>query len=315
MAAFQCTCSAVIYWLRFTANNHTDSVSDTMDKQLLLTIQQQCNVAGVRLPWDAIGSEMGQYVTEGAVIQHLAKLRCRMVEQGVRVPPPLRRGGAGRGLSTGGPTAVVTPSSIYRAKRNRQAKSTSSPGTARGNEEDDEEDFDVDKASDPDEDFIATRVKRVKEEQGKKNAGKKFKDDDSSDEDIKAKITLAKKNAKRNIKNEHSSDEEYTKLKSMLGKNVKTKVGVSRWGRYGRKPARAAARRGAVKGEDSSESEEGSDGEKDVKTPESDRRVAAGASFLKIEKRYDNDSITETEAGSPTQEPLPIKKQVCTPGS
>lgn len=38
---------------------------------------------------------MGQNVSEGAIVQHLAKLRTRRVDVGKAVPPPLRRGGGG----------------------------------------------------------------------------------------------------------------------------------------------------------------------------------------------------------------------------
>src|SRR5271155_251207 len=48
---------------------------------------------------------MGQNFTEGAIVQHLAKLRRRMVEANVRVPPALRRG-----------AITMEPSSVYAPK-------------------------------------------------------------------------------------------------------------------------------------------------------------------------------------------------------
>ena len=41
------------------------------------------------IPWVLVVDEMVLNITAGAVIQHLAKFRTRMVEQGLSVPPPL----------------------------------------------------------------------------------------------------------------------------------------------------------------------------------------------------------------------------------
>ncbi|KAL8825483.1 MAG: hypothetical protein Q9170_007771 [Blastenia crenularia] len=67
--------------------------TDDMDKKLLLTIQWACNKKGVKIPWEIVGHEMADTITESAVVQHLAKLRHRMDEEGLPVPPPLTRGG------------------------------------------------------------------------------------------------------------------------------------------------------------------------------------------------------------------------------
>ncbi|KAL8778062.1 MAG: hypothetical protein Q9213_007581 [Squamulea squamosa] len=72
---------------------HEDGKGDELDKKLLLTIQWACNVKGVKIPWEIVANEMGATITAGAVIQHLAKFRTRMVEQGLDVPPALTRGG------------------------------------------------------------------------------------------------------------------------------------------------------------------------------------------------------------------------------
>ncbi|KAI1932379.1 hypothetical protein LOZ65_000673 [Ophidiomyces ophidiicola] len=69
--------------------------SDDLDRQLLLSIQSACNLAGIRIPWANVAELMGEKITEGAIVQHLAKLRHRLEGEGVTVPPPLRRGGAG----------------------------------------------------------------------------------------------------------------------------------------------------------------------------------------------------------------------------
>ncbi|KAM5456382.1 hypothetical protein MaudCBS49596_001405 [Microsporum audouinii] len=65
--------------------------NDELDKKLLLAIQSACNKHGVRVPWGEVANMMQNNITDGAIVQHLAKLRTRMVEAGMEVPPPLRR--------------------------------------------------------------------------------------------------------------------------------------------------------------------------------------------------------------------------------
>lgn len=128
-----------------------------MDKKLLLTIQSVCNADGVKIPWDKVGRIMGEQISDGAVIQHLAKVRQRMVRQGLSVPPPLRRGG-GTMISTG-----------YSAGSARVAATNPSGGLsypAQGKNEENEEEFDADKATDMDEEYGQPSAKRTK--RGKK---------------------------------------------------------------------------------------------------------------------------------------------------
>ena len=47
----------------------------------------------MKIPWDEIGAELGPSITEGAIVQHLAKLRTRLESEGVKVTPPMKRGG------------------------------------------------------------------------------------------------------------------------------------------------------------------------------------------------------------------------------
>ena len=94
-----------------------------MDKKLLLAMQYQCNFAGLAVPWNDIGTIMGEGITGGAVIQHLAKLRTRMVTQGLSVPPPLKRGGGGSRISTSSSSgskakAKTTPTKNENAQAN-----------------------------------------------------------------------------------------------------------------------------------------------------------------------------------------------------
>ena len=50
-----------------------------------------CNEKGIKLPWDEIAELLDPKATGGATVQHLAKLRVKLQEQGKSVPPPLRR--------------------------------------------------------------------------------------------------------------------------------------------------------------------------------------------------------------------------------
>lgn len=64
---------------------------EDLDTLLLLTIQSACNLTGVKVPWDKVAELMGPKFSEGAIVQHLSKVRLRRDAAGQRVPPPLRR--------------------------------------------------------------------------------------------------------------------------------------------------------------------------------------------------------------------------------
>ncbi|CAI7664359.1 unnamed protein product [Penicillium manginii] len=66
-----------------------------IDAHLLLAIQAACNTSSTKIPWDVVASTMGPKYTEGAIVQHLSKLRGRRVRDGKIVPPPLRRATGG----------------------------------------------------------------------------------------------------------------------------------------------------------------------------------------------------------------------------
>ncbi|KAJ5609277.1 hypothetical protein N7528_009844 [Penicillium herquei] len=59
---------------------------DDLDIQLLLTVQQSCNATGVKIPWALCAETMGTKFTEGAIIQHLSKLRTRREAENKPVP-------------------------------------------------------------------------------------------------------------------------------------------------------------------------------------------------------------------------------------
>ncbi|KAJ5401095.1 hypothetical protein N7465_011584 [Penicillium sp. CMV-2018d] len=65
------------------------------DIRLLLAIQYACNKLGVKIPWKEVAEAMGPKFTEGAIVQHLSKLRTKREEQDKPNPPPLKRAGNG----------------------------------------------------------------------------------------------------------------------------------------------------------------------------------------------------------------------------
>ncbi|MCJ1478302.1 hypothetical protein MMC13_006979 [Lambiella insularis] len=118
--------------------------TEDMDIQLLLIIQKVCNQKNIKIPWDEIGEQLGGTITGGAIIQHLAKLRLRRIDAGLAVPEPLKRGG---GLLPG-----ETPATSSRGTSKRQGNGEKGASQNISNE-DNEEEYDVDKASDPEASF------------------------------------------------------------------------------------------------------------------------------------------------------------------
>ncbi|KGO66593.1 hypothetical protein PITC_079650 [Penicillium italicum] len=65
------------------------------DIRLLLAIQYGCNKQSVKIPWKEVADAMGEKFTEGAIVQHLSKIRAKREEQDKPNPPPLKRAGNG----------------------------------------------------------------------------------------------------------------------------------------------------------------------------------------------------------------------------
>lgn len=86
--------------------------SDDLDKSLLLFITHTCTDMGIRIPYDEVARRMGSTFSEGAIIQHISKLRAKMAELNVApVPPPTKRG------------AVTTRPSVVYSQRPAQGSS------------------------------------------------------------------------------------------------------------------------------------------------------------------------------------------------
>ncbi|KAJ5343932.1 uncharacterized protein N7506_003756 [Penicillium brevicompactum] len=69
---------------------------DDHDIRLLLAIQHACLSAGVKIPWQDVAKTLGAKFTEGAITQHLAKVRTRRIAGHKWVPPLAKRGGKPR---------------------------------------------------------------------------------------------------------------------------------------------------------------------------------------------------------------------------
>ncbi|CAI7623351.1 unnamed protein product [Penicillium glandicola] len=81
------------------------------DIRLLLAIQYACNRTGVKIPWKEVAEAMGTKFTEGAIVQHLSKLRMKREEQDKEVPPPLKRAGNGSNKNGSANKRATPPSS------------------------------------------------------------------------------------------------------------------------------------------------------------------------------------------------------------
>ncbi|KIW99390.1 uncharacterized protein Z518_11378 [Rhinocladiella mackenziei CBS 650.93] len=84
--------------------------SDDLDKGVLLAVQYASAEAGIKLPWARVAELMGPRFTEGAIVQHLTKLRGIMAKNGIPVPPPLKRG-----------MVTKEPSKIYASANNKHS--------------------------------------------------------------------------------------------------------------------------------------------------------------------------------------------------
>lgn len=253
-----------------------------MDKKLLLAIQSVCNADGVKIPWDKVGKIMGDKISDGAVIQHLAKLRQRMVSQGLSVPPPLRRGG-GSLISTG----YSGGSSIMRSSNQNGGP----PAPAQRNNEDDEDEFDVDKATDMEEDYGQARSKRTK--RTKKN------------DDTAWKLSAQRKgNVKKEVKIEDSDEDEDMIVKVENGKKRKREVKQTGLGMGKGLPAQrnlepgTRARRSSI---DYAELNGGYDSNDEYGSGEGEEYVGAGAPYMKFAESEDDGEDLDEQSSPQSQ--------------
>lgn len=114
---------------------------ETLDQRALLAVQHVCSQEGIKIPWAKVGTLLDSRITEGALVQHLAKLRTRLKDDGVEVTPPLKRGGKAANSKQENTKTVTHKGAV--------AKRTSKPkAPAKGNQNDAVDDSDHDYDSD-----------------------------------------------------------------------------------------------------------------------------------------------------------------------
>src|SRR5438876_438472 len=138
-----------------------------MDKRLILSIQYVCNERAIVLPWDAIGKHLD--VTPGAISQHMAKLRQRLVTWGFGVPPPLRRSSGFGHVSSSRDSAKASHGSNFGRGYEKEGYM---------NEDDEELDL-KEESSDEDSDLEMVGARAVKK------GSRKVVIEDNEDEDFK----------------------------------------------------------------------------------------------------------------------------------
>ncbi|KAL8784694.1 MAG: hypothetical protein Q9195_008932 [Heterodermia aff. obscurata] len=108
------------------------------DQRCLLALQHVMSIKGLKIPWDEVAAKLGPTITEGAIVQHLAKLRNRLADEGVKVTPALQRGGRIRTRRAATDNNVKTVSAkgavAKRAGKAKPSKSTHSGTNAEKDE-------------------------------------------------------------------------------------------------------------------------------------------------------------------------------------
>jgi hypothetical protein len=171
--------------------------ADDLDKQLLLCIQYACNEAGLRVPWDNVAKLMGEKFSDGAIVQHLSKLRQKMADNGHEVPPPLKRGttvvpskiyatsGTSRRKSM--PTTPTTASTVVTTPKPKQSASKKRTRRSGMDSDSDSQPDNMDIADTSDEEYGASGRKKKKQQRSikskpaaKQSAGQKQEDKDET---------------------------------------------------------------------------------------------------------------------------------------
>ncbi|KAL9049519.1 MAG: hypothetical protein Q9206_005480 [Seirophora lacunosa] len=189
--------------------------NDDMDKKLLLTIQWACNNKGVKIPWGMVGKEMGDTITESAVVQHMAKIRQRMVKEDLPVPPPLTRGGHNDRSKVHKPSASRVTKRAPKKKVSKYAE-----------RDDDDVDHDSSSSIDSDDEYKS-------DEEAAASAGKKAK-----------KRTMAKRQVKKQLKSPEKLMSPIASAASNTDEETSYAVGDSMWRLTANTEAGAKADRG-----------------------------------------------------------------------
>ena len=109
--------------------------AEVYDQRCLLALQHVLSTKGIKIPWDEVGAKLGPTITEGAIVQHLAKLRTRLENEGYKVTPALQRGGRIRSSRAAAGNNVKTVSAKG-AVAKRAGKATASTKKYSRNDDD-----------------------------------------------------------------------------------------------------------------------------------------------------------------------------------
>lgn len=230
----------------------------------------------MRLPFTAAGALVGPSVTEGAIVQHLAKLRARLLEAGESVPPLLKRGGGY------GPAASPSNSSKSAKAKGKAKVAGKSLKAATESDSDDDEGYEDDNAKDA-------------KGKGKEKARPKGKKPQSKPRSTKA-VAIKKE----------SEDEDGSGLSAKArGKRPRTVSGDDSEYGQGKKLAKVDSggfltiRRGKPGSDDGGEDEDEdmqedweefeSEGEDDDDLDTAQKTVAAGAPFLEQDSEHESE--------------------------
>ncbi|KAJ6110560.1 hypothetical protein N7486_002795 [Penicillium sp. IBT 16267x] len=171
----------LVRWDMLTKN------TDDLDIQLLLTVQQACNAAGVKIPWERVAITMGTKFTEGAIIQHLSKLRIRRENEGKDNPPSLRRSVP---ASTSAMTLVSASAGTPASGRKRRKTATPKHSTDPPNDGEDDG-YDTDESEDPSYSTKPKRGKTTKTKNGNKRIKRKTTNEVESENDNENTLVCA----------------------------------------------------------------------------------------------------------------------------
>lgn len=175
-----------------------------IDIQLLLAVQYACNKTGTKIPWKETAEVLGPKFTEGAIVQHLSKLRTKRDELNKPCPPPLKRaaGSTSKNGMERKKTLLPSPMEDLPLRSTRQSAAANRRG------EDSEDDMYVPKRKAPtrrkNDDDDATYARKLKEEQKKREDARR--PDTPSSDSSESIYTIKKKAQARARQNGYPTD-------------------------------------------------------------------------------------------------------------
>ncbi len=230
----------------------------------------------MRLPFTAAGALVGPSVTEGAIVQHLAKLRARLLEAGESVPPLLKRGGGY------GPAAGPSNSSKSAKAKEKAKVAGKSLKAATESDSDDDEGYEDDDAKDAKGKGKEKARPKGKKPQSKPRSTKAVAiKKESEDEGGSGLLAKARGKRPRSVLGDNTDHGQGKKLAKMDGDDTPT----TRRGKSGSDDG------GEDVDEDMQEDWEEfeSEGEEDDDLDTAQKTVAAGAPFLEQDSDHESE--------------------------